>query len=96
MWKSYSRTKRTNSNVRKMTEKGRQQVGKYVLVAFIIILFFLSVSILWTFLTTDYPTHSDVFFMGVECGVLVVVLLVCIFLIWLFLYRLMRLVEFGG
>jgi hypothetical protein len=60
----------------------------YVLVGFIIILFIVSISINWHLLTAEYPTHSDVFFMGVECGALVVVLLVCIFLICLLLYRL--------
>jgi len=60
----------------------------YVLVGFIIILFIVSVSIIWHLLTAEYPTHSDVFFMGVECGALVVVLLVCLFLIGLLLYRL--------
>lgn len=36
-----------------------------------------SISIIWQLLTADYPTHSDVFFMGVEAGMLAVVLMVC-------------------
>ena len=68
----------------------------YILLGVIIVLFIVSIFIIWQLFTAKYPTHSDVFFMGVECGVLVVVLLVCIFLIFLFLYRLMVLYEFGG
>ena len=36
--------------------------------------------------TAEYPTHSDVFFMGVECGILMAMLLVCLFLFCLLLY----------
>ena len=70
-----------------MTEKRRQQVGKYVLVAFIVILFLLSLSILWTFFTTNYPTHADVFWIGVQFGILLIVLLLSFFLICFSLYR---------
>ena len=70
-----------------MPEKGRQQVSKYGLVAFNVLLFFLSVSILWTLLKTDYPTHSDVFYIGVEFGVMSVILLLCLLLICASLYH---------
>ena len=70
-----------------MTEKRKQQVSKHVLIAFIVILFLLSLSILWTFVTTNYPTHADVFWIGVQFGVLLIVLLLFIFLICLSLYR---------
>jgi len=68
----------------------RPPITGYVLVGFIIILFIVGISIIWHLLTAEYPTHSDIFFMGVECGALVVVLLACIFLICLFLYRLKK------
>jgi len=35
-----------------------------------VVLIFAAISIAWQLLTTKYPTHSDVFWMGVECGVL--------------------------
>ena len=60
----------------------------YVLLGVIALLIIVSISIVWQLLTANYPTHSDVFFMGVEAAVLVVVLLVCLFLIGFFLYRL--------
>jgi len=60
----------------------------YVLLGVIAFLAILSISIVWQLLAANYPIHSDVFFMGVEAGVLVVVLLVCLFLIGFFLYRL--------
>jgi hypothetical protein len=61
----------------------------------VILLTVVSISIVWQLLTANYPTHSDVFFMGVEAGVLVAVLLVCLFLIGFFLYRLIVLSEKG-
>jgi hypothetical protein len=39
-------------------------------------------------LTAGYPTHSDVFYSGVEAGVLLSGLIVCFVLICWFLYRL--------
>jgi len=39
-----------------------------------------SVSIAWHLATANYPTHSDVFFMGVEAGILTIVLLICLVL----------------
>jgi len=65
-----------------MSSKGYFFLGVTVLLAIV------SISIIWQLLTTKYPTHSDVFFMGVEAGVLAVVLLVCLVLIGFFLYRL--------
>jgi len=60
----------------------------YVLLGVIALLMIVSISIVWQLLVANYPIHSDVFFMGVEAGVLVVVLLVCLFLVGFFLYRL--------
>jgi uncharacterized membrane protein len=60
----------------------------YVLLGVVALLAIVSISIVWRLFTANYPTHSDVFFMGVEAGVLAVVLLVCLVLIGFFLYRL--------
>ena len=60
----------------------------YVLQGVIALLAIVSVSIVWRLLAADYPTHSDVFYMGVEAGFLAAVLLVCLVLIGFFLYRL--------
>jgi hypothetical protein len=61
---------------------------KYFLLGIIAFLSVVSVSILWRLLTVKYPTHSDVFFMGVEAGALAILLLACLSLICYFLYRL--------
>jgi hypothetical protein len=63
----------------------------YVRPGVIALLAIVSISIVWQLMTANYPTHSDVFFMGVEAGVLAAVLLVCLVLIGIFLYRLMAL-----
>jgi len=63
----------------------------YILLTFIAFLAIVGISIIWHLLTANYPTHSDVFFMGVEAGVLGAVLLVCLVLIGFFLYRLIAL-----
>jgi hypothetical protein len=63
----------------------------YFLSGVIVILSIVSISIVWKLFTADYPTHSDVFFMGLEAGALAVVLLVCLVLIGILLYRLMAL-----
>ena len=68
-----------------MVKKTRKE---YVLLGAIILLLIISILIIWELLTANYPTHSDIFFMGVQCGVLIVVLLVSLVLIGLFLYRL--------
>ena len=57
----------------------------YIRLGVIAFLAVVSISIIWQLFTADYPTHSDVFFMGVEAGVLVVILLFCLVLIGLFL-----------
>jgi len=57
----------------------------YIRLGVIALLAVVSISIIWQLFTADYPTHSDVFFMGVEAGVLVVILLVCLVLLGLFL-----------
>ncbi len=59
-----------------------------MLLGAIILLIIASASIIWHFLTDNYPTHSDVFFMGVEAAALAAVLLVCLFLTGFFLHRL--------
>jgi hypothetical protein len=73
-----------------MNEKEKLPIEGYVLLAVIILLVIASILITQRLFTAEYPTHSDVFFMGVECGVLVIVLLVCIILICLLLYRLIN------
>jgi len=74
--------------VKGMSEKEKPPIKAYALLSAIILLVIVSVLIIHQLFTAEYPTHSDVFFMGVECGVLVVVLLGSLFLICLFLYRL--------
>lgn len=61
---------------------------RYVLLGVTAFLGFVSLSIIWRLLTFKYPTHSDVFFMGVEAGALAILLLVCLSLIGYLLYRL--------
>jgi uncharacterized membrane protein YcjF (UPF0283 family) len=63
----------------------------YFFLGVVVLLAIVSISIVWQLLTANYPTHSDVFFTGVEAGVLAVVLLVCLALIGFFLYRLVAL-----
>lgn len=72
--------------VKGMSEKEKSPIKTYALLSAIILLVIVSASIIHQLFTAEYPTHSDVFFMGVECGVLVVVLLSCLFLICLLLY----------
>jgi hypothetical protein len=62
-------------------------LGKYLLSGATVVLAVISISVIWQLLTADYPTHSEVFFMGVEAGALVVVLLVCLSLMSFLLYR---------
>ena len=71
-----------------MSEKGKSSTKGYILLALFIVLVIVSITITQRLFTADYPTHSDVFFMGVECGGLVVLLLGCLFFICLLLYRL--------
>jgi hypothetical protein len=60
----------------------------YVFVGVTAFLGVVSIAIIWRFLTVKYPTHSDVFFMGVEAGILAILLSICIALIGYFSYRL--------
>jgi len=53
-----------------------------------VVLAIISISIIWQLLAADYPTHSDVFFMGVEAGALAVVLLISLPLMGFLIYRL--------
>jgi uncharacterized membrane protein len=71
-----------------MSQEKKSPLKAYILSVIIVVLLIASVSIAWRLFTANYPTHSDVFFMGVECGALLVVLLICLFLICLLLYRL--------
>jgi len=73
-----------------MDEKEKQPIKRYFLLAPVIRFVVVSILITQRLFTAKYPTHSDVFFMGVECGALAVVLLVCIFLTCLLLYRLRK------
>jgi uncharacterized membrane protein len=65
----------------------------YVLWALVGLLFVISASIVWELFRKDYPTHSDVFYIGVVYGALAVLLLVCIVLISVLLYYLARLTH---
>ena len=58
----------------------------YLRLGVIALLVIVSISIVWQLFTADYPTHSDVFFMGVEAGILVIVLVVCLALIGFYLW----------
>jgi hypothetical protein len=71
-----------------MSQEKKSPLKAYILSVIIVVLLIASVSIAWRLFTANYPTHSDVFFMGVECGALAVLLLVCIVLICLSLYHL--------
>lgn len=61
----------------------------YVRLGVIALLAIVSISIVWQLLSANYPTHSDVFYMGVEAGLLAATLVACLVLIGFFLYRLM-------
>jgi len=74
-------------------ERGKPPIKGYILLCLIILFSVFSILITQRLLIAKYPTHSDVFFMGVECGALVIVLLVFLFLICLSLYRLTRLMH---
>jgi len=60
----------------------------YVRLGVTVLLAIVCISIVWQLFTANYPTHSDVFFMGVEVGFLAAALLVCLVLIAFFLYHL--------
>lgn len=74
-------------------QRTRLPLKGYVLLVAVVFLFVVSVSIVLEFAATEYPTHSDVFWTGVEFGALAILLLVCLFLIGLFLYRLTMLLH---
>ena len=68
----------------------RGMMGKRYLHSFaIIVLFIASILFAQRLFTAGYPTHSDVFFLGVECGVLLSALIGCLVLICWFLYHLL-------
>jgi uncharacterized membrane protein len=66
----------------------KKETRSYLLLAIIIVLVIASVIFAHRLLTAGYPTHSDVFYMGVECGILLMMFLVCLSLIFSFLYLL--------
>jgi hypothetical protein len=76
-----------NEIERKMSQKEKLPLKAIVLLA-IFLLFVASILIAFRLLTAEYPTHSDVFYMGVEFGALVILFLVCLILIGLRLYHL--------
>lgn len=53
-----------------------------------IILIVASILFAQRLLTAGYPTHSDVFYLGVEAGVLLFALIICLVLICWLVYRL--------
>jgi len=64
-------------------------MGKRHLYSFAIIVLVIASSLFaQRLLTAGYPTHSDVFFLGVEAGVLLSALMVCLVLICWSLYSL--------
>jgi uncharacterized membrane protein len=63
----------------------------HVLLGVVALLTIVGISIAWQLVTSNYPTHSDVFIMGLEAGVLAVVLLLCLFLNGFLIYRLIML-----
>lgn len=70
-----------------MSQKGKLPLKTIVLSAIILLLSIASIFIASRLLTANYPTHSDVFYMGVECGALATILLACLILIGLLLYH---------
>ena len=73
-----------------MTGEGRRRVGAYVRGGLVVVLLLLSLAILWMFSTAGYPTHADVFWAGVEFGVLLMGFLGCIVLVGYVGYRYVR------
>lgn len=58
----------------------------YVIIS--VILIFTAIFIAWQLFTTKYPTHSDVFWIGVQCGVLGILSLILFTIGLFFLFRL--------
>jgi hypothetical protein len=56
----------------------------------IVILAAISGSIVWYFATTDFATHSDIFWYGVIAGFLATLLMLCLGLIAFIAYRLLK------
>jgi len=53
----------------------------------LIMLILATIFIVWHLLTTEFPTHSDVFWTGVQSGALGVLSLIFFAFVLLFLYR---------
>lgn len=71
-----------------MSRRGKLPLKGYILLGAFLFLSVTSIVVFHRLITADYPTHSDVFYMGVECGALGVFLLLCLSLIGLLLYQL--------
>lgn len=56
----------------------------------IVILVIISGFIVWYFASTDFATHSDVFWYGVMAGFLAALLTLCIGLIGFLMYRIVK------
>jgi hypothetical protein len=54
------------------------------------ILAVISILIIWYYATTDFATHSDVFWYGVIAGFLLFLLLICLSLISILAYQIMK------
>ena len=70
-------------------------MGKRELSFGIIVLAVASILFAQRLLTAGYPTHSDVFYLGVEAGVFLSGLMVCFVLLCWFLYHLFHSREGG-
>jgi hypothetical protein len=68
--------------------KEKIPLKRYVFSSFSMLLFVASILIVWRLFSANYPTHSDVFFQGVEAGMLTTMLVAFTSLIGFFLYRL--------
>jgi len=71
-----------------LTKPGARLSAVLFYAVFSVALIFVAVSIAWQLFTTKYPTHSDVFWMGVECGALGILSLGFLAFGLFFIYRL--------
>jgi uncharacterized BrkB/YihY/UPF0761 family membrane protein len=55
-----------------------------------IMLFLVTISIVWHLLAAEFPTHSDVFWIGVQSGALGVLSIIFLAFGLFFLYRIIR------
>ena len=71
-----------------MSRRTKLPLKGYILVGAVLFLSVTRIVVFHRLITADYPTHSDVFHIGVECGAIGVFLLLCLLLIGLLLYQL--------